>query len=423
MSIMLLGIFFILSLLGVPLAISLGLSIAVTLVMFDLSMAVIARLMYTSMNSYLLVAIPLFILAGAIMEKGGISNYIFNAANAVVGRWRGGLGHVNIIASMIFGGISGSSIADVASLGLLEIKAMTEHKYPKPYSAAVTMVTSTLASIVPPSILMIIAAVSAEQSVGKALAGGLGPAMLLVLMFMGLNYFLSVRNGYGDSITMTAKEILYSIIIAIPALFSPLIVLGGIFLGFVTPTEGAAVAVFYTLIISSFIYRPISWKEFSKMIIKTGITTGTILLIAMTASVATYIFTIDQLPAKVSNIILSFSQNPRIVLLLMGAVFIISGMFMDIIATILIITPVLMPTAVAVGVDPIHFVVFMVASLAIGLSTPPVGVCLFTTSVISNLKIERIIKAAVPYYIILFIFVIIIALFPNITLWPVKLLM
>lgn len=423
MSIMLLGIFFTLSLLGIPLAISLGLSVAVTIVMFDLSLALIARLMYTSMNSYLLVAIPLFILAGAIMEKGGVSNYIFNAANAVVGRWRGGLGHVNIIASMIFGGISGSSIADVASLGALEIKAMTEHKYPKPYSAAVTMVTSTLASIVPPSILMIIAAVSAEQSVGKALAGGLGPAMLLVLMFMGLNYFLSVRNGYGDSITMTAKEVLYSIITAIPALFSPLIILGGIFLGFVTPTEGAAVAVFYTLIISTFIYRPISWKEFSKITIKTGKMTGTILLIAMTAAIVTYIFTIDQLPAKASNVILSFSQNPRIVLLLMGAVFIIIGMFMDIIAAILLLTPVLMPTAVAVGVDPIHFVVFMVASLAIGLSTPPVGVCLFASSVVSNLKVETIIKAAVPYYIIMFIFVIIIALFPNITLCFVKVLM
>ena len=423
MSLILIAIFFLLSFLGIPLAVSLALSVTTVLLIFDFNLSVIPRLMYTSVNSFLLVAVPLFMLAGNIMEEGGISEKIFSAANAVVGRWRGGLGHVNIIASMIFGGISGSSVADVGSLGMIEIQAMSKHKYPKNYSAAVTMVTATLASIVPPSILMIIAAVAGEQSVGQALAGGLGPAIVLVLMFMILNYFISLRRGYGEYVRMTLKEIIISIVTALPALLAPLIILGGIFTGIVTPTEAATIAVIYSFIISFAFYKKFTWRSFYSMIVRSGIMTGTILLIAMTASIATYIFTIDQLPMKVSNLILSFSQNPQIILILMGIIFIIIGMFIDIIATILIITPVLMPVTRAVGINPIHFIVFMVSTLAIGLSTPPVGVCLFATSVVSNLRIERIVTAAIPFYIVMFIFVVVIALFPGIILLPIRLIM
>lgn len=419
---MLLGLFFILSLLGIPLATSLGLSVAATLIVYDLPLTIVPTLMYTSMNSFLLVAVPLFILAGSVMGKGAVADKIFNAANSLVGRWRGGLGHVNIIGSFIFGGISGSSVADVGSLGLLEIKAMTNQNYPKPYSAALTMVTSTLSSIVPPSILMIIAAVTAEQSVGKCLAGGFGPALVLSLMFMVLNYFISVRGGYGKITHQTPKEILMANVTAIPALLSPVIILGGIFGGFVTPTESAALAVVYTLLVSTVVYKKMDWKEFPKMIIEAGKTTGTILFIAMTAAIATYIFAVDQLPMKVSRAILGFSQNPQVVLLLMVFIFIILGMFLDIIAALLLVTPVLMPTAVTVGIDPVHFVVFEVTALSIGLSTPPIGVCLFATSLVANLSIEDIVKAAMPFYIMLVVFLIIIALAPEITLVFVRLL-
>ncbi len=422
MSLMLISIFLILSIFGIPLAISLGLSVTVTVLLYDLPLNIVSRLMYTSMNSFLLVAVPLFILAGSVMGKGAVSDKIFNAANSIVGRWRGGLGHVNIIASLIFGGISGSSVADVGSLGPLEIKAMTDQKYPKPYSAALTMVTSTLSSIVPPSILMIIAAVTAQLSVGKCLAGGFGPALLLSLMFMGLNYFMTVRGGYGEVIRATNKEILMANITAIPALLSPVIILGGIFGGWVTPTESAALAVVYTLLISSIVYKKMDWGEFPRMIIQAGRTTGTILFIAMTASIATYIFAVDQLPMKVSQAILGFSQNPYAVLLLMALIFIILGMFLDIVAAILLVTPVLMPTALSVGIDPIHFIVFEVTALSIGLSTPPIGVCLFATSLVANIRIEEIVRAAMPFYAVMFLFLVIIALAPEITLFFVRLL-
>lgn len=422
MSVFLLLMFFMLSLLGVPLAISLGLSVASTFFLFDLPLVVIPRLMYTSMNSFLLVAVPLFILAGLVMEKGGVSDEIFNASRTLVGRWRGGLGHVNIVASFIFGGISGSSVADVGSLGPLEIRAMTNDGYPKDYSAALTMVTSTLSSVVPPSILMIIGAVAAEQSVGACLAGGVGPAIVLAGMFMLINYAKAAKNRYGTIAHFTRSEVVKANLSAVPALFSPIIILVGIFGGYVTPTESAALAVLYTLVIAICVYRKMGIRDFPRMIVSAGRTAGTILFIAMTAAVSTYIFSVDQLPAKVSKLILGFTMNPQLVLLLMGVIFIIIGMFMDIVAAILLVTPVLFPTAMQVGIDPVHFVVYQVTALSIGLSTPPVGVCLFATSLVANLKIEEIVRAAYPFFLVMIAGLVVIALVPDVTLLFVRLL-
>jgi tripartite ATP-independent transporter DctM subunit len=421
MSLFLLGIFFLLSFLGIPLAVSLGLSSILTVVIYDLPITIITRLMYTSMNSFLLVAVPLFILAGTVMEKGGVADRIFNAANSFVGRFRGGIGMVNIIASFIFGGISGSSVADVGSLGPLEIKAMTDEGYRKDYSASLTMVTSTLSSVVPPSILMIVAAVAGNQSVGASLAGGFGPAITLSVIFMIQNYFIARKHGYGIVVRRGFKEILKIIAGSIPALFSPIIILFGMFSGFVTPTEAAALAVIYTVFVSSVVYKKMPWKQFPQMIIKSGVTAGTILLVAMTASVATYVFAVDQLPMKVSSFLLGISQSPGVVMIFMGLIFIIVGMFLDITAAILLITPVLMPTAIQVGVHPVHFVVFMVTALSIGLSTPPVGVCLFATSLVSGISIEKIVKASWPFYVTIFIFICVFAVTPEISLFFVRL--
>lgn len=422
MSVLLMLIFFALSLMGIPLALSLGLSVMVTVFSFGLPITIVTRLMYTSMNSFLLVAVPLFILAGSVMGKGGVSDQLFGAANSIVGRMRGGLGHVNIIVSFIFGGISGSSVADVGSLGPLEIKAMTDQGYPKDYSAALTMVSATLSSIVPPSILMIIAAVTANQSVNACLAGGFGPAIILSLMFMIVNSYISIRNNYGQIIKMPFKKVLKTLAYALPSLMSPVIILFGMFSGIVTPTEAAALAVIYTLFISHFFYKTLDWKGLPRLVINAGVTAGTILFIAMTAAVATYIFAVDQLPMKVSVLILGISQNKHVVMLLFALIFIIIGMFMDATAAILLITPVLLPTAQQVGINPVHFVVFMVTCLSIGLTTPPVGVCLFATSLVSKLKIEQLVKAGIPFFICITVFVVLYALVPGITLVPMSIL-
>lgn len=415
MSLILILLFFILSFFGIPLAISLGLSSILTVYIYGLPLTIITRLMYTSMNSFILVAVPLFILAGNVMQGGGVSDQIFGAANSWMGRFRGGIGHVNVIASFIFGGISGSSVADVATLGPMEIKEMTKQNYPKAFATSLTMVTSTLSSVVPPSILMIIASVAGNQSVSKCLAGGFGPALLLAISFMIINYIFSIKHNCGIIVQNSFKEICTIFIHALPALLSPVIILIGMFSGIVTPTESAGLAVIYTLIVSKFFYKQMKWKDFPKMIIDSGIMAGTILLIAMTASIATYIFSVDHLPSKVSSLLLQLTQNPKLIMLIIGFIFIIIGMFLDITAAILLLTPVFMPTALAVGVEPIHFIVFMVTALSIGLTTPPVGVCIYTASLVSKISIEKIVVESLPFYFVMFVFICIHAVTPSIS--------
>ncbi len=422
MSWCLLAIFFGLSALGLPLAVALGASAVATLWLYDLPLSVVAQFMYTSVNSFLLLAVPLFILAGQIMDRGGLSERIFSAAEAIVGRLRGGLGQVNILASFVFGGISGSAIADVTSLGPLEIRAMTRRGYPRPYSAALTMVTATLSSIVPPSILMIIAAASAGVSVGGALAGGLGPAVLLLIGFFAVNYIWARRYGYGNEVKMGLRDVSWTIMRSLPSTGAPIIILGGMFSGIVTPTEAAALAVAYTMLVAVLIHRELSLTELPGLMITAGRTAGTVLLIVMTASVASYVFTVDGLPQRITAIVLSLTSDPTLVMLLLCFVFVLVGMFMEIIAASLIVIPVLMPVIKTVGIDPLHFIVFLVTALSIGLATPPVGTCLFATSQISGVSIEKLSIAALPFYAVNLLVLMIVAVAPQVVLWPVRLL-
>ncbi|MBS3933311.1 MAG: TRAP transporter large permease [Truepera sp.] len=422
MSLTLIAIFLALSVFGVPLAVSLGIAVLGTLILFDFPLSILSQRMFSSMNNFLLVAVPLFILAGGVAERAGVAERIFNAASAVVGRWRGGLGHVNILGSQLFGAISGSSVADVTSLGQLQIAAMTARGYPRPYAAGLTLITAIFSSIMPPSILMIIAATTAGQSVGAALAGGIGPALVIGASFMLANYLISARYGYGKTDRVPFRQALITIIRAIPALGAPVIILGGIFGGFVTPTEAAGLAVIYLGLVGALLFRQLRWREVPTILIRTGIMTGTVLFVAMTAAAATFIFAVDGLPARVGSLLLTISTDPLVILLLIGAVLLIVGMFMDIIAAIFILIPVLMPTVIGVGIDPIHFVVFFVFALSIGLTTPPVGVCLFAASLVAQLRIETVAKATLPFYATAILMLIIIAMFPAIVLWPAQLL-
>ena len=409
-----------LSVLGLPLAVALGAASAATLWLYDLPLSVVAQFMYTSVNSFLLLAVPLFILAGLIMDRGGLSERIFAAAEVVVGRFRGGLGHVNIVASFVFGGISGSAIADVTSLGPLEIKAMTARGYPRPYSAALTMITATLSSIVPPSILMIIAAAAAGVSVGGALAGGLGPATVLLVGFLIVNYIWSRRFGFGSPVEIGLSTGIPVLIRSLPSTGAPIIILGGMFSGIVTPTEAAALAVAYTFFVAIVVHRELAIAELPGLLIKAGRTAGTVLLIVMVASVATYVFTVDGLPQRITAAVLAVTRDPTLVMLSIGFVLVVVGMFMEIIAASLILIPVLMPMITAVGIDPIHFIVFLVAALSMGLATPPVGTCLFATAQISGVSIERLSLAAIPFYVVNLIVLIIVAVVPQTVLWPVR---
>jgi tripartite ATP-independent transporter DctM subunit len=369
------------------------------------------------MNNFVMVAVPLFILAGVMMETGGVSTKIFNFANSLVGHWRGGLGHVNVLASMLFGGISGSSVADAASLGALEVAEMEKNEYPKDYAAAISVASSSLASIIPPSILLIVAGTVGSQSVGKLLIAGILPGILIALILMIGNYILSAKNKYGIKESFSLKKVIKTAKEALPALLTPIIIMSGIMMGTFTPTEAAAIAVVYSIIISVGFYDLFQWNDVPNVLFKAAKSSGTILFIAMNAKIATWIFTIDGLPNKLANLILSISQEPAIVLIIIILFLIILGMFMDVMAALMILVPIFLPTAMSVGIDPIHFLVVMVGALSIGLVTPPVGVCLFAICNVSKLSLEEVTKKIWPFLILLIITIFIIAFIPQISLF------
>lgn len=420
MSLTLVALFILFAILDVPLAVALGLASAATLWWFDMPLSMITQSMATSINSFLLIAVPLFILAGQIMERGGLSERIFDAAEALVGRLPGGVGHVNIASSFVFGGISGSSVADIASLGPITIRSMTARGYPKPYSAALTLITATLATLVPPSILIIVAAASAGQSVGAALAGGLGPGVLLAVMLAIYNTIVSRRKGYGKITTFDMRASARALFRALPSVVAPVIILTGMFSGIVTPTEAAGLAVLYTLIVAALVHREIGFRDFLKLAVVAGKLAGSVLLILMVASAATFVFTVDLLPQKASGFLSIFGGSTFMTLMLMGLIFIVVGMLMDIVAAALMLIPVLMPAAASAGVEPLHFLIYMVACLAVGLATPPVGTCLFATAYVSGVPTPKLVKAALPFYAVNALVLVLVAAFPQIVMWPVE---
>lgn len=419
MSIFLIVAFFVLMFLGIPVAISLGVaSVAALYFMSSIPLSLITQSMFSSMNSFIMVAVPLFILAGNLMDRGGVGDKIFGFANSMVGWMPGGMGHVNIVTSLIFAGMSGSSVADVAGLGVLEINAMEKRGYDKEYATAITVATSTLATLIPPSILMIVAASVANVSVGKALIGGLIPGVIVSVVFMVYNHLYCIKHKIGDKSRFDFRILVKTFLVAIPALFVPIIILVGMFSGIVTPTEAAVIAVLYSTFISLFFYKGIHFKNLPRLLVNTTRTTGTILFIAVTAKAANWIFEYDGLPARIAAGITSFSTNPIIVMLVVMVFLVITGMIMDATAAIYIVVPILLPAVTAVGIDPLYFTIFLVLALSLGLITPPVGVCLYAASNVTGLKLEQIVPKLTPWIIILVLSLTLFAVFPSIVTVP-----
>lgn len=354
------------------------------------------------------------------MDEGGIATRIFDFAKSAVGWMRGGLGHVNVFASLIFAGMAGSSIADVASTGRMTINAMTRNGYSLSYSTGITLISSMLASVIPPSILMVVAASTAGVSVGTALIGGLIPGIILAMIYMIYNYFYCKKHDIGAPVKFELNVLGKEFVKAIPALLAPVILIGGIVSGLFTPTEAAAVAVFYTLIVTLFIYKEISLKQLPNMFLRTTNMTGTILFIAVTAQPASWIFEYDGLPTRIATGITNFSENPTIILLLIFVFLIIVGMFMDATAAIFLLTPILMPTVTAAGIDPIFFVIFMVMLLSFGLITPPVGVVLYTASSVTGLSVEQVSETTLRWIILTFLIMLVFIFIPQLITAPLE---
>lgn len=421
MSIALLIIFLALMVIGVPIAVALGVASVLTIVLFtSIPLSVVIQSMFTSMNSFVMVGVPLFILAGSLMDEGGVADRIYNFCDAAVGWIYGGLGHVSVLCSILFAGMSGSSVAAIASIGKMSINALEKKGYPKEYATAINLIGSMLASIIPPSILMIVAASVANISVGQALVAGLVPGILIGIIFMIYNYVYCKKTGIGDKSKFNGKRLVRAFVQAIPALLVPVILLVGMFTGIYTPTEAAAIAVAYTIIISIFVYKNLKWSDIPRIIKAKARSTGSILFVAITAKPACFIFELDGLPVKIASLISDVSTNKIIIMLLIFVFLILVGMFMDATAAIYILVPILLPAVVAVGIDPLFFVVFLIITLSFGLITPPVGVCLYAAENVTGLSIEKIVKATMPWLILTTVVIVVLIFVPQIITAPVK---
>lgn len=420
MSIAIMLIFLLLMFLGVPIAVALGTSsIGVMALMSDLPLSMGAQSMFTSLNSFIMVAVPLFILCGSLMDEGGIADKIYGLAEALVGWIFGGLGHVSVVVNMIFAGMSGSSVAAIASIGKMSVNALEKKGYPKDYATAINLAGSMLASVIPPSVLMINAAAVAGVSIGQALLAGFIPGIIIGAIFMIYNYIYCKKHNIGDRVPFRGKKLAKAFVSAIPALITPAILLGGVYTGIYTPTEGAAVAVVYTILVSIYLYKNLTWKDIPRIIAKNARSTGVILFVAIAAKPASLLFEIDGLPMKVANLIAGISDNRIVILLVLYVFLIIVGMFMDATAAIFILVPILLPAVQKVGVSPLFFVVFLVITLSFGLITPPVGVCLYAAESVTGLPIETIIKASIPWIVLIAITLLIFIFVPQIIEVPV----
>ncbi len=420
MSVAIIVIFLVLMFLGVPIAVSLGAaSVIVMIFASDLPLNMAAQSMFTAMNSFIMVAVPLFILCGSLMDEGGIADRIYDLAEALVGWIYGGLGHVSVVVNMLFAGMSGSSVAAIASIGKMSINALEKKGYPKDYATAINLSGSMLASVIPPSILMINAAATANVSIGQALLAGLIPGIIIGIIFMIYNYIYCKRHKIGDRTPFVAKKLGKAFVRAIPALLTPVILLGGVYTGFYTPTEGAAIAVVYTTLVSIYVFKAITWKDIPRIVIKNARSTGTILFVAIAAKPASLLFEIDGLPSRVAEMIAGISDNRIVILMVLYIFLIFVGMFMDATAAIFILVPILCPAVQAVGVSPLFFVVFLVITLSFGLITPPVGVCLYAAENVTGLPLEKIIKASVPWIALIAVSLVLFIIFPQIIEGPV----
>lgn len=385
---------------------------------------VIPQAITSTVFNYTLLAVPFFLLAGNIMNSAGLTERIFSFARAIVGRIAGGLAHVNIVASVIFAGMSGSAVADIAGLGVIEYRAMLAAKYRDTFSAAITATSATIGPIMPPSIFMIIYAVIAEVSVAKLFLAGIIPALLMALCLM-VTVFMQVKSGkevcpVDPPLKLKEKWKIFKG--AILTLGTPIIVLYGMIGGAVTPSQAGVIAVVYSLVIG-YIYREITWTKLVEVFKESAILTSHIVFLVAIAGMISWIVTYERIGQVVTQFFLSFTDSSAITMLVILVILLLAGTVMSGTEALIILSPVLVPVALNFGIDPIHFGVVMCLALAIGIVTPPIGVGLFVISNITRLKIENIVPALLPYIITLIVCLLIVAYVPALSTWLPNLLM
>ncbi len=403
---------------GIPVAIALaGSSLLFMLFTSSIPSMVVAHRMVNGVDSFPLLAVPFFILAGALMNSGGITERIFDFARACIGWMRGGLGQVNIGASVIFAGMSGAAVADAGGLGAIEIKAMRDAKYDVDFAVGVTAASSTIGPIIPPSLPMVIYGVVAGASIGQLFAAGFVPGLLMAVALGIMVAIYSRVRGYPRDQAFRVGLLFSSFGRAFLSLMTPVIIIGGILSGAFTPTEAAIAACAWALFLGVIVYRTLTWKRFLRVSFDTIETTAVVLFVVAAASIFAWVLTSNRVPEQFAALILSVSDRPWVLLLLINLILLIVGCFMETVAAITILVPVLMPIALQIGVDPVQFGVIMVLNLMLGLLTPPVGMVLYVLSRVAKVPFERCVSATAPFLIPLVLVLLLVTFVPAITMW------
>ena len=404
---------------GVPIAFSLGLSTTLYFIIFNKDLLqVVPQMLFAGMDSYTLIALPLFILMGQLMNESKITSRLIDYCLIFIGNIRGGLGIVNVISSMLFGGISGSSVSDTASIGSILIPEMKKRGYPEEYAAGLTVASSTMGMIIPPSIPMVLYAVTAQESVGRLFLGGVFPGIMVGVFQLLITIVISNKNSFPrENKTVSFDTILKMTVKNSYILFMPFFVVGSVILGVATPTESAALGVFYALIIGLFLIKSLNLKRIVKALKSAVLTSAKIMIIIAFSKIFIWVLAFERVPEELSETISSLGLNSTSMLLLFVVIILISGTFIDVSPAILLFTPVFLPSIIQLGVSPILFGVVLVIGLAVGACTPPVGNCLNVCAIITGLSIGKIFKGAAPFLIANVVTLIIIVLFPNIVTW------
>jgi len=411
------GLLLFLFLIGMPVGFGMGIGAVILMIIsqgsLDINFGIIAQRLLYGANSFILLSIPLFLLAGNLMNTGGITQRIFKFANVMVGHLRGGLGHVNIVASIIFAGMTGTAVSDAAGLGTVEIKAMTDAGYDKEFSCAITGASSTIGPIIPPSVPLIIYGILASVSIGRLLVAGIIPGLLIAGALMVMVSIYAKKRNYPREKRASFREFFIASKKAFLPCMTPVIIVGGIISGIFTPTEAAAVASLYAFILGFIIYREISLADLWKIVQKTARDTAIIIFIVSCASLYGWVLIRSRIPIILMEQITSISTNPLIILLILNGALLVVGCFMETIAALNILVPVLTPLILTVGIDPLHFGLIMVFNLMIGLITPPFGMVLFVLNKVSGVPVEKIVKATLPFLIPLLAVLLLMTFFPS----------
>lgn len=413
------GGLFALVLLGVPIAVAMGLTAVLSFVFLDEArmLLVMAQRMYSATTGFTLLAIPFFILAGNLMNTAGITHRIFDFALALVGHLRGGLGHVNVVSSMVFSGMSGAAVADAAGLGLIEMEAMTKNGYDREFSAAITAASSTIGPVVPPSIPFVIYGSITGVSVAKLFLAGFLPGGLMGLALMVAVYFVSRRRGYPRRDRASLILVWRTFRRAFLALLMPVIIIGGILGGLFTPTEAAVVASLYAMVIGMVVYRAIGFADLPGVLWTTAVQSVKILFIIAAAGFFGWLMIQQRIPNHVIEGLTSLTRSPTVLMMIIIVILLALGCFLEGIAVLVISIPVFMPLVQQFGIDPVQFGVVMILCSMIGLLTPPVGMCLYAVASIANVPIWRLSRELLPYLAGIFAVLLVIAFVPGVSLW------